>query len=76
MKKALIIGGVVAGAVLLARRFAPRMQSIDWEQRIAAMPDTAPPKWMFTNIKAIRDNCDRLLELLEQERGQREHEAR
>ena len=76
MKKALIIGGVVAGAVLLARRFAPRMQSIDWEQRIAAMPDTAPPKWMFTNIKAIRDNSDRILALLEQERGQRKHEAR
>jgi hypothetical protein len=76
VKKALIIGGVVAGAVLLARRFAPRMQSIDWEQRIAAMPDTAPPKWMFTNIKGIRDNSDRILALLEQERGQRKHEAR
>ena len=45
------------------------MQGIDWEQRIATMPDTAPPKWMFTNIKAIRDNSDRILELLEQERG-------
>ena len=67
MKKALIIGGVVAGAVLLARRFAPRMQT---------MPDPAPPKWMFTNIKAIRDNSDRILALLEQERGQRKHEAR
>jgi hypothetical protein len=76
VKKALIIGGVVAGAVVLARRFAPRMQSIDWEQRIAAMPDTAPPKWMFTNNNAIRDNSDRILALLEQERGQREHEAR
>ena len=70
MKKALIIGGAVAGAVLLAKRFGPRMQQIDWEQRIAAMPDTAPPKWMFTNIKAIRENSDRILELLEQERGQ------
>ena len=69
MKKALIIGAAIAGAALLAKRFAPKMQGIDWEQRIAAMPDTAPPKWMFTNIKAIRDNSDRILELLEQERG-------
>jgi hypothetical protein len=50
------------------------MQSIDWEQRIAAMPDTAPPKWMFTNIKAIRENSDRILELLK-EREQRQGEA-
>jgi hypothetical protein len=69
VKKALIIGGAVAGVVLLARRFAPRMQDIDWEQRIAAMPETSPPKWMLTNIKAIRDNSDRILELLEAERG-------
>lgn len=69
MKKAMVIGGLVAGAVVLAKRFAPKMQSIDWEQRIAAMPDTSPPKWMFTNIKAIRDNSDRILELLQEERG-------
>jgi hypothetical protein len=74
VKKALIIGGAVAGAALLAKRFAPKMQSIDWEQRIAAMPDTAPPKWMFTNIKAIRENSDRILELLK-EREQRQGEA-
>ena len=29
------------------------------------MPDTAPPKWMFTNITAIRQNTDRILEMLE-----------
>lgn len=75
MKKALIIGGAVAGAVLLAKRFAPKMQDIDWEQRINAMPDTAPPKWMFTNLKAIRENSDRILELLEEERAQRQHQT-
>jgi hypothetical protein len=75
VKKALIIGGAVAGAALLAKRLAPKMQNIDWEQRIAAMPDSAPPKWMFTNISAIRENSDRILELLKEERGQRQHEA-
>ncbi len=32
------------------------------------MPDTAPPKWMFRNIGAIRENTDRILELLEDNR--------
>ncbi len=29
------------------------------------MPDNAPPKWVFRNITAIRENTDRILELLE-----------
>ncbi len=29
------------------------------------MPGNAPPKWMFRNITAIRDNTDRILQLLE-----------
>ena len=29
------------------------------------LPDTAPPKWMLTNITAIRQNTDRILEILE-----------
>ena len=29
------------------------------------MPDNAPPKWMFRNITAIRENTDRILQLLE-----------
>ncbi len=32
---------------------------------IEAMPDTAPPKWMFTNIGAIRQNTERILEILD-----------
>ena len=29
------------------------------------MPDNAPPKWMFRNITTIRENTDRILEILE-----------
>ena len=29
------------------------------------MPDNAPPKWAFQNISAIRENTDRILELLD-----------
>jgi hypothetical protein len=28
------------------------------------MPDNAPPKWMFRNISAIREDTERILELL------------
>jgi hypothetical protein len=38
---------------------------MDWKQAFAAMPDTAPPKWMFRNITAIRENTGRVIELLE-----------
>ena len=33
------------------------------------MPETAPPKWMFTNITAIRENTERILELLEERKA-------
>ncbi len=67
MKKALIAVGAVAGLALLARRFAPRCGEIDFGKMIARMPDNAPPKWMFTNISAIRSNTERILELLQAE---------
>jgi hypothetical protein len=35
---------------------------IDFGKAIAAMPDTAPPKWVFTNITTIRENTERILE--------------
>jgi hypothetical protein len=68
MKRLLMIGAGVVGAALLARRFAPRCGGIDVERMIERMPDNAPPKWMFTNISAIRANTDRILDLLHAER--------
>ncbi len=65
MKKVLAIAAVLAVLGVLARRFGRKMPAIDWEKRIEAMPDNAPPKWMFRNITAIRDNTDRILQLLE-----------
>jgi hypothetical protein len=67
MKKALIIGGAVAGVALLARRFAHTCGGCSFERMIERMPDDAPPKWMFRNISAIRENTDRILEKLESE---------
>jgi hypothetical protein len=67
MRKALIAAGAIAGIALLARRFAGGCGGFDIEQMIERMPDNAPPKWMFTNISAIRENTDRILERLEGE---------
>jgi hypothetical protein len=74
MKKALIAVGAIAGIALLARRFAGKCGGIDFEQMIERMPDNAPPKWMFTNISAIRANTERILELVEAERTPDTHE--
>jgi hypothetical protein len=74
MKKLLVALAVLAGIAFLARRLAPDLSKIDWEKKFEAMPDNAPPKWMFTNISAIRDNTERIIELLEsnsEPRGER-----
>lgn len=68
-------GAVLAGLGVLARRFGPRMPAMDWEKRIESMPDNAPPKWMHRNITAIRENTDRILELLESGRSEPAREA-
>lgn len=63
MKNLLIIVGLVIAAVLVARRLMSR-RGMDWEGIVERMPDTAPPKWMFRNIEAIRENTDHILERL------------
>jgi hypothetical protein len=65
MKKLLIVIAVLAGIGFLLKRLAPDLGTIDWEKKFDAMPDSAPPKWMFNNIGAIRGNTERILELLE-----------
>ena len=62
-----MFAAVLAGLGVLARLFGPKMSNIDWEKRLEAMPDNAPPKWMFRNISAIRENTDRILQLLQQQ---------
>ncbi len=72
MKKVLAVlaaGAVLAGLGVLVRRLGPGMPKVDWEKKIESMPDNAPPKWMFRNITAIRDNTDRILKLLESGRS-------
>ena len=60
-----VAGATVIGAALVARRYAARCGRFDFEQMIERMPDNAPPKWMFNNVNAIRENTDQILHLLE-----------
>ena len=66
MRKLLIAGGALAAAAFIAKRWA-ESGGVDFAQIIERMPDDAPPKWMFRNITAIRENTDRILELVERE---------
>ena len=68
MKKAWVIAAVVGVGVLLARALGSGVGRVDIGERIAAMPDTSPPKWIYTNVTEIRANTERILALLE-ERG-------
>ncbi|MGZ4691426.1 MAG: hypothetical protein ACXV9P_02160 [Acidimicrobiia bacterium] len=67
MKKLIVLIALVLGLIVLARKLGPKMQNVDWEKRFESMPDNAPPKWMFRNITAIRENTDRILEIIDQE---------
>jgi hypothetical protein len=67
MKKLLIVGGALTGAAFVAKRFASSSAGVDFERLVERMPENAPPKWIFRNISAIRENTDRILKLLESE---------
>ena len=76
MKRVAVLIPIVVVAVLLAKWLGPRAGQVDFASRIAAMPDTAPPKWIYNNVTAIRANTDRILELLErQATAEAEHPA-
>ena len=60
MKKAWVIAAVVGVGVLLARALGSGVGRVDIGERIAAMPDTSPPKWIYTNVTEIRANTERI----------------
>jgi hypothetical protein len=67
MRRLLLVGGGVVGAGVCARRCARGHRAFDFERMIERMPENAPPKWMFRNISEIRENTERILQLLEHE---------
>jgi hypothetical protein len=69
MKRLVLAGAACVGAGLCMRKCARGCGGFDFEKMLDRMPESAPPKWMFRNITAIRENTDRILELLEAERA-------
>ena len=69
MKKVLTVAALFVGLGMVVKRLGARMQNVDWEKKFEEMPDNAPPKWMFRNITAIRENTDRILEVLDVDRS-------
>ncbi len=69
MKKFLIVAAVAGAAVVVMReamkRAGPKMEEA-WKRKFAEAPDDFPPKWMFLNISAIREQTERILELLKE----------
>jgi len=57
---------VIAGAAFLVHRFAPEMGKA-CEHVFDKMPDEFPPKWMYLNITAIREQNERIIQLLEEQ---------
>jgi hypothetical protein len=68
-KRLLISGAAVTGAALVAKRVASRSSGFDLGRLFERMPENAPPKLMFRNVSAIRENTERILQLLERERA-------
>ena len=69
MKRLLLIGAAIVGGGVLATRCARGRGGFDFEKMIERMPENAPPRWMFRNISAIRENTERILALLDAERS-------
>ena len=69
MKKVLGLAAIFIGVGALAKLLGPRVQGVDWEKRFEAMPDNAPPKWIFRNVTAIRENTERILAIVEQQQS-------
>jgi hypothetical protein len=64
VKKTLMFVLGIAVAVGVVKLLAPRIGGTDWQERLQKMPDDFPPKMLFNNIKAIREDTDRILKKL------------
>lgn len=78
MNKKLIVGAAVGCAVVCAvaaskNRSAPQgPKQTMWDKMregMEEMPEDFPPRIMFDNVEATRENSERILELLEKQSG-------
>ena len=84
--KKCIVAGTVGGALLGLALAAKRRGAGDsrtpgptvWdkmEEAMAGMPETFPPRVMYDNIAAIRQDTIRIIEMLEHPETSHEHET-
>jgi hypothetical protein len=70
MKKAALLLAMVGvvGVVIAIRRQQPtKPKPTIWQKMqegMEAMPDDFPPRVMFDNVEAVRENTERILEML------------
>ena len=68
MKKAVMkllkIAAFAGGAMAIVAIVRPKLEG-GMERMLEEARDDFPPKWIFNNINAIRENTERILEALE-----------
>jgi citrate synthase len=82
-----VVAGAILAAILLAKKSKTSTSPEEREARkvekrramfekmqagMAAMPEDFPPVVMFNNVAATRENSERMLKLLEEDRGKTE----
>ncbi len=64
MRLAFMVGGV-----MLVMRFAGPKIGEFMDRKFEEAPEDFPPKWMYLNINAIREQNERILHLLEEKKS-------
>ena len=68
MKWLLLLIPAAIGAVVIAKGRKGMMKGLDIDAMVQKLPEGAPPRWAYENVKTIRGNTERIIELLETEK--------
>lgn len=64
--KICMIGALVCFGMLVLRLAGPKLGE-RMQRRFEEAPEDWPPKWMYLNITAIRENTERILKMMGEE---------
>lgn len=71
LAKILKVVAILGGGMLVLRLFGPKLSG-RMDRMMEEAPDDFPPKWMYLNITAIRENTERILETLDKDEAESE----
>ena len=57
------LGAMIGGGILVMKLVGPKL-SERMDRMFEEAPDDFPPKWMYLNIMAIRENTEQILDAL------------